>query len=83
MWLLVGVQHVQHLHERKTLVVDLKGYGGLPHSEVDLFQYFQLVERASAVLPLARMLPGRSSASSDFNGYFFIGCVLLSSERVW
>ena len=43
----------------KTLVVDLKGYGGLPHSDVDLFQYFQLVERASAVLPLANT-PSRS-----------------------
>ena len=82
MWFLIEVQDVQQLHEllhpKCLLMVDLKGFDAFPHSDVDLFQYFQLVERASAVLPLARMLPGRSSASSDFNGYFFIGCVLLA-----
>ena len=77
---------VRFSHQKVILVVDLKGFDAFPHSDVDLFQYFQLVERVSAVLSLVKKLPGRSPASSEYTGHFFIGCVLfviLSSLPVW
>ena len=76
MWLLIEMQHVQQLHERKTLMIDLNEYEELSHSNVDLFQYFQLMKRVSTILSLIRMLLDQSFASSDFNEYFFIECDL-------
>ena len=77
------MQDVQQLHEllhsKCLLMIDLKEFNAFSYSNVDLFQYFQLMKKVSTVSSLIKMFLDRSFASSDFNEYFFIECILLST----
>ena len=55
----------------KTLMIDLKEYEELSHSNVDLFQYFQLMKRISTISSLIKKLFDRSFAIKRIYWTFF------------
>ena len=67
---------VRFSHQKIILMIDLKEFDAFSHSNVDLFQYFQLMKRVSTILSLIKKFLDRSFASSEFTEHFFIKSVL-------
>ena len=67
---------IRFSHQKIILMIDLKEFDAFSHSNVDLFQYFQLMKRVSTIHSLIKKFFDRSFASSEYIEHFFIESVL-------
>ena len=62
---------VQYFHSKNILMIDLKKFDAFSHSNVDLFQYFQLMKRISTIISLIKKFLDRSFAIKRIYWTFF------------